>query len=595
VLRTVAKGAVAFAAVAALTVPGGARAPPPPNDDRTSAAPIPTFPATIAGTVVGATVERLDPQVSQCGRIEATVWYRIDQAPDGTIVLGVRGAGLAPVVRVYRLARGAISELDCASARSGARAQVAFGSVRGASFLVVVGKRPGTAEAAFTLDARLFLPPENDARRSAQPLRRLPASVRGSTLGATSEASDPKACGLAGGSVWYAISPGAASRILFRLHANGDLDASLVVLRRIRSQVEIADCARTDRKGDAIVVVDVDKGAQYLVAVGQREGSPPGDFVLQALAAQAPERAPGHPLPARGARATVNGLTNVNDVYWVRLVAGTTYRIAFSSRGCAELALRGPHGTIRSLRCSAYTTFTPGPDGGGRYVLEVTAPRGTESQPYRLQIAAAGPDDLGVGLPLANLATAHGTLSPGGIDVLDLYHFDVGRSSDVRLRLGSGGGRAFSLLLLTDTGGRVAAGTGQIRRRLGIGRYVVAVRGEVGTRAGRYALSLVIRQLTSTSLTSSAAEVVPGSSVTFRAATSPPPDGGAIKLEIDRFDPLTGWQFSRLVRLHAPGGSLSWTPPAAGRWRARASFLGTLRFSPSRSGYVFVLVATPIG
>src|SRR5437763_836576 len=83
-------------------------------------------------------------------------------------------------------------------------------------------------------------PPANDGRRGAQPLRKLPASVKGSTLGATTDASDPKACGLVGGSVWYAISPGAAARLLFRLHANGDLDASLVVLQRIRSQVEVA-------------------------------------------------------------------------------------------------------------------------------------------------------------------------------------------------------------------------------------------------------------------------------------------------------------------------------------------------------------------
>jgi len=592
----VVKGVVALvAAGVALLAPGGAQATPPPNDDRANAAPIPTFPAKIAGTTVEATVERLDPQVSQCGRIEATVWYRIDQAPDGTIVLGVQGAGLASVVRVYRLTRKGISELDCASGKSGARAQVAFESVRGATFLVVVGRRPGTADAGFTLDAQLFLPPANDARRGAQPLRKLPASVKGSTLGATTDPSDPKACGLAGGTVWYSVAPGAASRILFRLHANGDLDASLVVLKRIRSEVEVAACARTDRNGNATVAVDVDKGAQYLVAVGQRQGSAPGDFVLQALAAQAPERAPGHHLPAAGVRATVNGLTDVNDVFWVRLAAGTTYRIAFSSRGCAELALRGKLGTIRSFRCSGYTTFTPGPNGGGRYILEVTAPPGAESQAYRLQIAAAGADDLGVGNTLENLTTAHGTLTPSGVDVVDLYHFDVALTSDVRLRLGSGPGRSFSLLLLTDTGGRVAGGTNEIRRRLSTGRYVVAVRGAVGTAGGRYALSLVIRQLTSTSLRSSGAEISPGSSVTLTVATSPPPDGGTIELEIDRFDPLTGWHFSRLVRLHAPGGGFTWTPPAPGRWRARATFLGTLRFSSSRSGYVLLLVAKPIG
>jgi hypothetical protein len=55
---------------------------------------------------------------------------------------------------------------------------------------------------------------------------------------------------------------------------------------------------------------------------------------------------------------------------------------------------------------------------------------------------------------------------------------------------------------------------------------------------------------------------------------------GWIELQVGRFDPLTGWQFHRLCRVRAR--------------RARASDLGTLRFSPSRSGYVYVLVATPL-
>jgi hypothetical protein len=69
---------------------------------------------------------------------------------------------------------------------------------------------------------------------------------------------------------------------------------------------------------------------------------------------------------------------------------------------------------------------------------------------------------------------------------------------------------------------------------------------------------------------------------------------GWIELQVGRFDPLTGWQFHRLCRVRAPGGTVTWVPPAQGRWRARASYLGTLRFSPSRSGYVYVLVATPL-
>lgn len=64
----------AFALVALLSFPGLARATPPPNDNRASAEVIPSFPVTIQGTTVEATLERLDPQVSDCGRVESTVW-----------------------------------------------------------------------------------------------------------------------------------------------------------------------------------------------------------------------------------------------------------------------------------------------------------------------------------------------------------------------------------------------------------------------------------------------------------------------------------------------------------------------------------------
>ena len=64
---------------------------------------------------------------------------------------------------------------------------------------------------------------------------------------------------------------------------------------------------------------------------------------------------------------------------------------------------------------------------------------------------------------------------------------------------------------------------------------------------------------------------------------------GVVELQVDRFDPLTGWQFNRLLRV-AVGGSVGWRPPAEGRWRLRASFRGTIDASPSRSGYAHLLV-----
>lgn len=581
----------------ALVLPAAAaQAAPPPNDDRATAAVIPTFPATIAGTTVDATVERLDPQVSQCGAIESTVWYQVVQSPDGTIAVGAQGSGFSPVVRAYKVTKNGISEIDCASAAAGQRAEIAFESVRGAQFFIVVGKKPGTADGAFALDARLFLPPANDSAKNAQAVKGLPASVKGSTLGATTDSSDPDSCSIAGGSVWYTVAPGKASRLVFRLEAAGDLDAAVVVQQKVRSQIDDVACVPTDKKGVAVAAVDVAKNAQYRIVVGQRKGSSPGEFVLRVLAAQAAERAPGTQFVGGAVQSTVNGLTDVNDMWWRQLSPGAGYRIAFTSKACATLrfaSVRNPDRSV-SVRCAGYGVFTPGPDEGGRYTFEVVAPHTTTTASYRLQIAGVQTDDIGMGLALENLVPVRGSLNPSGVDVVDLYHFDVARTSDVNLRLAQPGGRSFHLALVRDDGVRLSAGGATIQRRLEPGRYVVAVDGTLGTPSGRYRLSLVVRTLTTTSLSASATEIMPGASVTFRAATSPSPEAGVLELRIDRFDPMTGWHFYRLVKLNAPAGSLTWTPPALGRWRAHVSFLGSLRSSPSGSGSISLLVARPI-
>jgi hypothetical protein len=584
--------ALSASVLAAAFVGGaGARiAEPPPNDDRASAQVIAAFPATIDGTTVGATVERLDPQRSQCGTVESTVWYRINQAPDGTVSVAVQGAGLAPVVRVYNITKSGITELDCAAAKASGTAKVVWETTRGNSYLVLVGKKPGTADAGFRLTAQLFLPPTNDSARQATRIA-LRTQIKGTTLGATSDESDPDSCGLVGGTIWYSVSPGrSVSRVIVRLHAESDFDAALVVLRKVRSQTENIGCVQTDRKGDALAAWDVERGAVYLIVIGQRRGSPPGDFSLQALAAQPGEVAPGQQLRPGGIRSRVDWLTDVNDVWWTTLVPGTTYRIAFSSQGCADLTIRRKGRVFRSFRCGGYTTFTPRPDTGGRYVFEVTASARPGTTPYRLKVLPAGPDDVGVGLPLANLATARGALAPGAGDVIDLYHFDVTALSDVRLREEGG---SFSIVLLTFGGGQLSSSVGEVDRTLGAGHYVAAVRASPGAPGGAYRLTLVVREVTKTMITASSAQISPGSSVSFAIAISPPPDGGVVDVEVDRFDTLAGWHFHLSVRLHA-GGVFSWTPPAPGRWRARASFLGTIRYSPSRSGYSTILVAKPV-
>ena len=87
----------------------------------------------------------------------------------------------------------------------------------------------------------------------------------------------------------------------------------------------------------------------------------------------------------------------------------------------------------------------------------------------------------------------------------------------------------------------------------------------------------------------------PGDAVTVGVAVTAGADGPAA-VEIDRFDPVAGWQYNRTVRVAVTGGegSFTFTPPSVGQWLVRASFLGSHDFSPSASHASRVLAAGPL-
>jgi len=578
---------IAVLALALVALPGTARAAPPVNDNRADAEVIPAFPHALTATTAEATVERLDPQVSRCGRIEATLWYRVDTAPDGLIVLSVTGSGgVAPVLRLYRRTASTIQEVDCGAAAPGGTASASLEAVRGSSYLVLVGRRPTSPDGPFELRAELFLPPANDDRASARPLK-LPGTVQGSTLGATGDAADPGRCGLDRASVWYRLPSRRDGRVLLRLTVGRTLDAAIVVLERVRSRTVGIGCAATDRDGRASVSFASKRGATYLIAVGHVAGADPGTFRIDALVSEAAEsRLSGRALPRGGAGSTVHGLTDVNDVWRVTMEPGTTYRIGFSSPACASVTLRARRQLSRGLvhlGCRGYATFTPGPHGGGAYVLEVVASPAARAQRYQLRFAAAARDDLGIGIELRNRVPVGARLDPARLDTRDLYHFDVDRRSDVHVTV-FGGPR---FLLVRDDGARLGEHD-SLRRQLEPGRYVVAVTAAFGDAAVRYRLRLLMREITSTTLQLPSSTVAPGVSITLRPEVTNA-SVGAVVIQIDRFDPLTGWHFNRLLRASVAGAA-TWSPPAEGRWRLRAAFRGTIEASPSRSAYVHLLV-----
>jgi hypothetical protein len=451
-------------------------------------------------------------------------------------------------------------------------------------------------------------PPPNDNRANAISVRP-PASVTGTTVGATEEKNDPRPfCGRVEATVWYRIGEAPGARIVARLHANGNLDGVLAVYQVRRSQLIPVTCDGTDDNGRAELAFQASGGVNYLVLFGRRPESEDGTFSLR-TSVPPPSRPPGRPLPAKGIRSTLDPLERPHKAWSTVMLAGTTYKLNLVPRRgqCVAFSLFPPGtrdfrnaGSVLQRDCGGYVTFTPGARRGGRYSIFVEA-RGNRSVTlhYRLQVARAGPDDLGPGRRLANDQTLRGALNGSRMNVVDFFHFDVARQSDVTLRLRAGQRSLFDLVLLTETGRVIdcscgGSGGAYIRHGLSSGHFLVVVRAREAS-GGTYRLSLLIREITQTQALvggSRIATLAAGQSATVEVRVTPAA-AGRVQIWIQRFLPLDGWVFSRIVRVQTGldgVARLSWRPPALGRWRLQAFFRGTRSASPSSSGFAIVTV-----
>jgi hypothetical protein len=447
-------------------------------------------------------------------------------------------------------------------------------------------------------------PPVNDAR-SAPLAINAPAVVSGTTAESTLEPDEPPGCQPLRGSVFYELQVAARDRLVARLDASGDLDATVEVFTRTRSQLAPVACESTDAQGDAALDFVAEKGQIYLIRVGQRVNSQPGSFRLEVFAPEPPPRGPGRALPAGGAGGVLDSLAHTSDAFAFRMSAGTTYRVNVAASTCVVVRVYAP-GTrdfdavspMTESGCDGYLIFTPSAGAGGRYSLLVQAqPRRNGEQRYHLRAARAGDDDTAPGLALPNLSTVRGSLRGSELDAVDLYHFSVPDRSALDLSLRYTGSGSAQVALLTDQGRRLGRGEDQVTRQLAPGRYFVAVQTSSGG-SGRYTLRRVSRTITRTSTTIDgvrSARSAPGQAVRIAAAVDPGVSG-PVTITIERFDPLAGWQFAREVRTAATVGTAqtSFTPPQEGRWRAMTRFTGTSTAAPSQSGFATLLTAPPL-
>jgi len=448
------------------------------------------------------------------------------------------------------------------------------------------------AMAAVLPAAAVAAPPANDDRANAAPLT-AGADVTGTTVEATRETTEPPNCPTDGGpSVWYRYTAPRSGFARALLETKGKLDASIAVYEVERSTITRIACADT-RRGSALVQGALDEGA-YLVRIAERKGSEPGAFRLRFSGVLTEPTGSGKALPASGrVRGTLNGLTRPFLRVSRRPRAGEDYRVrvAVGARGRCSSSVRllAPGGGTRSfLSCRGYTVITPDPDNAGRYTIAVSS-NATSNERYDVSITPVTDDDLAPGRFIGGFGTARGSVSGSGPDAQDVFRFDVTKRAEITLRLRSRG--SMSMQLRTERGRRVTstsvdADTGQIRTRLRPGRFYLVI-SAADAAGGRYTLSRLTRVITATTVTwdgSASQEKAPGSSSTVQVSTTAAAAGRAIVI-VERFDPTFGWRFYKRRTITISGGRGSFTVPTQkiGRYRARAEFLGTRRFSPSRS------------
>jgi hypothetical protein len=457
--------------------------------------------------------------------------------------------------------------------------------------------------------------PANDTLAGAQAIHNLPATINGTTIGAGTEAGEREsACNVSTtNSVWYSVRPGSAHRIALDLAAGGALDATVDVYHAVRSQLIAVGCQQTESKGKASFSFAAAKNGLYDIRVAAITGSQLAPFTLEVFMPTPAVGPPGPTLPAAGASGQVDRIQNINAAYSFTMHAGVSYLISLANvthGACVSGALFAPgtssfggeeeeeqSSALVHIHCGGYRLFTPAAGAGGRYSFDITprlSRRGV--QRFHLQVAPAGPAETAPGLTLANYGHAHGYLDARGARVLRLYRMEVESHSNLTLKLTAPESANFRLQLRNQNGDVIecdceGSGSQTLTHQLQPGTYyaVVSVRGNT---SGNFTLVRESRTITSTSVSFSAAKAAPGEGLAIEARVSPA-ESGPVAVEIDRFDPVFGWQFYREVHAFVSGGlaSIPFTPPAVGRWRAKATYEGSRTASPSAVGFTYLLVS----
>lgn len=180
--------------------------------------------------------------------------------------------------------------------------------------------------------------------------------------------------------------------------------------------------------------------------------------------------------------------------------------------------------------------------------------------------------------------------------MLRLYRMEVTSHSNLTLKLSAPESAEFKLQLRNQNGDVIecdceGSGPQTLTHQLLPGTYYAVVSERNGS-AGDFTLVRESRTITSTSISFSSAKAAPGEGLSIDVKVAPA-ESGPVSVEIERFDPVFGWQFYREARAFASGGlaTVPFTAPAVGTWRAKATYEGSSTASPSAVGFTYLLVS----
>lgn len=295
-LPTIRLAPFLLAGVVALVVPFDALAVlvPPPNDDFHAATAL-TLPAGAAIDLIGATREAGEPSACLWGE---TVWYSLTLPASGMVeftasahvTIGIfRGADLGSLARVDCREVGPTTRPAHLRGEPGEPVHIQLGAFEILRTSAGDADRSAAVPAPGELRVAEHVPVPGDLREDAILVPSIPATIEGTTAGATLTADERGDCDERDAALWYRIDAGPQT---LRLRAAAQPDSSPVTLALFRGSagdVVLADCgfgAVAGRAGPGEHLLLRVMGAAsdgFVVNLGPAAG-PANDFFADAVA-----------------------------------------------------------------------------------------------------------------------------------------------------------------------------------------------------------------------------------------------------------------------------------------------------------------------